>query len=53
MSDHTSLPVRGAWIEILRNSFACLYALSLPVRGAWIEMWGVCCMPHRSISRSP
>ena len=35
----TSLPVRGAWIEI-SHSFNALNTLfsSLPVRGAWIEI---------------
>ena len=34
-----SLPVRGAWIEIGRDSEALRRAgWSLPVRGAWIEM---------------
>ena len=34
----SSLPVRGAWIEIafFHDFFATL--LSLPVRGAWIEI---------------
>ena len=33
-----SLPVRGAWIEILDiMSLIGMYG-SLPVRGAWIEM---------------
>ena len=34
-----SLPVRGAWIEIIyreRNADCCIP--SLPVRGAWIEI---------------
>ena len=34
----TSLPVRGAWIEIIRPLLYILPILSLPVRGAWIEM---------------
>ena len=35
----TSLPVRGAWIE-MRLRWTTLYKdkKSLPVRGAWIEM---------------
>ena len=38
MLGRMSLPVRGAWIEIvLYGDFANTYA-SLPVRGAWIEM---------------
>ena len=34
-----SLPVRGAWIEILQSRpGAVLAGVSLPVRGAWIEI---------------
>ena len=34
-----SLPVRGAWIEIITSSAnSNADALSLPVRGAWIEI---------------
>ena len=33
-----SLPVRGAWIEMMPNVCDFTFALSLPVRGAWIEM---------------
>ena len=33
-----SLPVRGAWIEILCAASASVNPPSLPVRGAWIEM---------------
>ena len=34
-----SLPVRGAWIEILYSSDFCNVSItSLPVRGAWIEI---------------
>ena len=33
-----SLPVRGAWIEIVLF-YACIpHVRSLPVRGAWIEI---------------
>ena len=36
---HLSLPVRGAWIEILSAAALSAAALSsLPVRGAWIEI---------------
>ena len=34
----TSLPVRGAWIEIFEVFCKKIAHLSLPVRGAWIEM---------------
>ena len=34
-----SLPVRGAWIEIIKTADACrVRCKSLPVRGAWIEI---------------
>ena len=33
-----SLPARGAWIEIVKRSWAVLKYSSLPARGAWIEM---------------
>ena len=33
-----SLPVRGAWVEIVKSiAWRSLY-LSLPVRGAWVEI---------------
>ena len=34
----TSLPVRGAWIEISSSSADGAITESLPVRGAWIEI---------------
>ena len=33
-----SLPVRGAWIEIVGSSCITPNGGSLPVRGAWIEI---------------
>ena len=39
-----SLPVRGAWIEMLEVPTPFGSDASLPVRGAWIEIlyqWGV------------
>ena len=36
----TSLPVRGAWIEILQRRVLQNKRESLPVRGAWIEIEG-------------
>ena len=33
-----SLPVRGAWIEIIAKYAMPQYVESLPVRGAWIEI---------------
>ena len=35
----TSLPVRGAWIEICTSSPCKVGFSSLPVRGAWIEIF--------------
>ena len=37
---NASLPVRGAWIEILATSYIRHILESLPVRGAWIEIAG-------------
>ena len=34
----TSLPIRGAWIEIGHFCEVLAQYLSLPIRGAWIEM---------------
>ena len=34
----TSLPVRGAWIEMLSQIYSLPSQSSLPVRGAWIEI---------------
>ena len=34
----TSLPPRGAWIEIPKYLEIALYFSSLPPRGAWIEI---------------
>ena len=40
----TSLPVRGAWVEIA-HPVTCPCALqSLPVRGAWVEMRRLFCI---------
>ena len=33
-----SLPVRGAWVEILQLKPCVRRNPSLPVRGAWVEM---------------
>ena len=38
-----SLPVRGAWIEMMRDRLIPRSGLSLPVRGAWIE---ICTLPQ-------
>ena len=34
----SSLPVRGAWVEIRENIANLLTSTSLPVRGAWVEI---------------
>ena len=42
----TSLPVRGAWVEICQGAVQKNKAPSLPVRGAWVEIckdWICCC----------
>ena len=33
-----SLPVRGAWVEIIDGTGYVSVMSSLPVRGAWVEM---------------
>ena len=33
-----SLPVRGAWVEIMHPQVADSIFRSLPVRGAWVEI---------------
>ena len=40
MRPSQSLPVRGAWIEIIHNARYITHFKSLPVRGAWIEIAG-------------
>ena len=48
-----SLPVRGAWVEILCVSFRPTRVLSLPVRGAWVEMPCPCAWHDGRRRRSP
>ena len=48
-----SLPVRGAWIEIMTYSCDCSYSESLPVRGAWIEILPVSPSSPTVSCRSP
>ena len=48
-----SLPVRGAWIEIVISATCVPRALSLPVRGAWIEMTPLECCRLQGFRRSP
>ena len=33
-----SLPARGAWVEMLKQSVLPLPSESLPARGAWVEI---------------
>ena len=35
----SSLPTRGAWIEIITSLIASTIVWSLPTRGAWIEIF--------------
>ena len=48
-----SLPVRGAWIEMLNARPFVMYGASLPVRGAWIEMLKVRHLKIARFRRSP
>ena len=52
--DTKSLPVRGAWVEImLCVSTGMRVAMSLPVRGAWVEMLFLRQMVEPDARRSP
>ena len=42
-----SLPVRGAWIEMLAAACGGFALASLPVRGAWIEIRTFLFVYHR------
>ena len=48
----TSLPVRGAWVEILINIIQCITSVSLPVRGAWVEI-RICQKSRRDMCVAP
>ena len=48
-----SLPVRGAWIEMVIGAYKHSEDLSLPVRGAWIEMEKLPTSSAFPTSRSP
>ena len=48
-----SLPVRGAWIEIISFASGRGALRSLPVRGAWIEIAYLSRSALMSLSRSP
>ena len=45
-----SLPVRGAWIEIIIIFYRIIFCRSLPVRGAWIEILPIACVASYSPS---
>ena len=47
-----SLPLRGAWIEIMYIKKSGVKQMSLPLRGAWIEI-GVAVLTQVPSSRSP
>ena len=49
----TSLPVRGAWIEIGAGVGVSAAGASLPVRGAWIEMVRIAGQRQLVQGRSP
>ena len=53
LSCDASLPVRGAWIEIVGQKMLCRLSASLPVRGAWIEIAASKYNRGRAESRSP
>ena len=38
LDEYKSLPVRGAWVEIVVPTIKPCVTPSLPVRGAWVEM---------------
>ena len=49
----TSLPVRGAWVEICHGCDPRSVSQSLPVRGAWVEICPTCWKSIPARSRSP
>ena len=53
MANNPSLPVRGAWIEMLAVQKMPLKLASLPVRGAWIEITKPDYSAHDKHRRSP
>ena len=50
---YLSLPVRGAWIEMLSSMVCVVVTPSLPVRGAWIEIISRKVLWLYNIGRSP
>ena len=48
-----SLPVRGAWVEMLAYPQTVDFPTSLPVRGAWVEMSPEANDQHWESRRSP
>ena len=51
--DELSLPIRGAWIEIIRTMGFVVNRVSLPIRGAWIEITSQANAYASGASRSP
>ena len=49
----TSLPSRGAWIEMAEKLERYDYKTSLPSRGAWIEMRAATASVAAGLRRSP
>ena len=45
-----SLPMRGAWIEIMRTMNWLTISSSLPMRGAWIEILAILTFPLQMMS---
>ena len=54
LAEFASLPVRGAWIEIVSGAHQAGLRASLPVRGAWIEILTptLCFMPNAVAPRA-
>ena len=48
-----SLPVRGAWVEMLLMQCGEMPVLSLPVRGAWVEIFKFRRRAKKIFGRSP
>ena len=49
-----SLPVRGAWVEMVKNApIPTGWIRSLPVRGAWVEIDGHAHPERHTRRRSP
>ena len=49
----SSLPVRGAWVEMAKIRLSGTSTQSLPVRGAWVEISGFLPLYNLFISSLP